>query len=115
MTQLSNWGRWQGRPDRRAQSDHRGYDPSIIPFLKERDIALIGSDVIQEGGNIPGVGTPIHAFALVALGVHILDNLDLNALGDTAARLNRWEFMLTVEPLRVQNGSGSAVNAVGRF
>jgi hypothetical protein len=93
----------------------QGYDPSIIPFLKARDIALVGSDVIQEGGNIPDVGTPIHAFALVALGVNLLDNLDLNAVGDTAARLKRWEFMLTVEPLRVQNGTGSAVNPVALF
>ena len=93
----------------------QGYDPSIIPFLKERDIALIGSDVIQEGGNIPGVGTPIHAFVLVALGLNILDNLDLNAVGDTAARLKRWEFMLVVAPLRIQNGSGSAANVVAMF
>jgi kynurenine formamidase len=93
----------------------QGYEPSLIPFLKERDIALLGSDVIQEGGNIPGVVTPIHTFTLVALGMNLLDNLDLNALGETAARLKRWEFMLTVEPLRVQNGTGSAVNPVALF
>jgi kynurenine formamidase len=92
-----------------------GYEPSLIPFLKERDIALLGSDVPQEGGNIPGINIPIHTFTLVALGVNLLDNLDLEALAETAARLNRWEFMLTVEPLRVQNGAGSAVNPLAVF
>lgn len=92
-----------------------GYEPSLIPFLKERDIALIGADVPQEGGNIPGVAIPIHTFTIVALGMNLLDNLDLDALADTAAKLKRWEFMLTVEPLRVQNGAGSAVNPVAIF
>jgi len=92
-----------------------GYEPSLIPFLKERDIALLGSDVPQEGGTIPGVSIPIHVFTIVALGVHLLDNLELDALAETAARLQRWEFMLTVEPLRVENGAGSAVNPVAVF
>jgi kynurenine formamidase len=92
-----------------------GYEPSLIPFLKERDIALLGADVPQEGGNIVGVNIPIHTFTIVALGMNLLDNLDLEALAETAAKLKRWEFMLTVEPLRVQNGAGSAVNPVAVF
>ena len=28
----------------------RGYHLSVIPFFKERDVALLGSDVPQEGG-----------------------------------------------------------------
>jgi kynurenine formamidase len=92
-----------------------GYEPSLIPFLKERDIALLGADVPQEGGNIPGINIPIHTFTIVALGMNLLDNLDLEALAETAAKLKRWEFMLTVEPLRVQNGAGSAVNPVAVF
>lgn len=92
-----------------------GYEPSLIPFLKERDIALLGADVPQEGGTIPGVAIPIHAFTIVALGVNLLDNLALDALADTASKLKRWEFLLTVEPLRVQNGAGSAINPVAVF
>jgi hypothetical protein len=92
-----------------------GYDPSLIPFLKERDIALLGADVPQEGGQIPGVSLPIHFFTLVALGMNLLDNLALDDLADTANKLKRWEFMLVIEPLRVQNGAGSAVNPVAVF
>jgi kynurenine formamidase len=92
-----------------------GYDPSLMPFLKERDIAVMGSDMAQEGGQIPGVSIPMHFFALVALGVHLLDNLALDELADTANRLKRWEFMLVVEPLPVQNGAGGAVNPLALF
>jgi kynurenine formamidase len=92
-----------------------GYDPELIPFFKERDIALLGSDAAQEGGTIPGLFIPIHTFTLVALGMNLLDNLELDALAETAGRLNRYEFMLVVEPLKVQNGAGSPVNPVAVF
>jgi len=92
-----------------------GYDPALMPFLKERDIALLGADIAQEGGRIPGVSLPMHFFTLVALGVNLLDNLALDELADTANRLKRWEFLLVIEPLRIQNGAGGAVNPVAVF
>jgi len=98
-----------------AKGTGGGYHPSLIPFLKERDIALLGADVPQEGGQIPGVTLPIHYFTLVALGVNLLDNLALHDLAETAAKLNRWEFMLVIEPLRVERGAGSAINPVALF
>jgi kynurenine formamidase len=92
-----------------------GYDPALIPLLKQRDVALLGSDVPQEGGAIPGVALPIHQFALVALGLNLLDNLALDELAATADRLKRWEFMLVVEPLRLEHAAGAAVNPVAIF
>ena len=92
-----------------------GYDPALLPFLRERDVALLGADIPQEGGTIPGIDGPVHTFTIVALGMNLLDNLALHELAETAARLNRWEFMLTVEPLRVERGAGSPVNPVAVF
>jgi hypothetical protein len=92
-----------------------GYDPSLIPLFKERDIALLGADIPQEGGTIPGVTIPIHVFTLVGLGVNLLDNLALDELAATADKLKRWEFMLVIQPLRVDRGAGSAVNPTAIF
>jgi hypothetical protein len=47
--------------------------------------------------------------------MNLLDNLALDELAATAERLNRWEFMLVVEPLRVERGAGSPVNPVAIF
>src|SRR6266850_1001738 len=44
-----------------------------------------------------------------------LDNLALDELAATADRLKRWEFMLVVEPLGVENGAGAAINPVAIF
>jgi hypothetical protein len=61
------------------------------------------------------VPLPIHFFTLVGLGMNLLDNLALDDLAATAAKLQRWEFMLVVEPLRVEKGAGSPVNPVAIF
>jgi kynurenine formamidase len=92
-----------------------GYDPSLIPFLKERDIALLGNDSAQEGGPIDGVAIPIHTFTIVALGLNLLDNLALDEVAAAADKLQRWEFMLVVAPLRMENGAGSPVNVIATF
>ena len=92
-----------------------GYHPSLLPFFKERDIALLGADVPQEGGQIDGVAIPVHFFTLVALGVHLFDNLGLEALAETASELNRWEFLFMASPHGVPNGAGTAINPLAVF
>ena len=91
-----------------------GLDPSVIPWLKQRDIAILGSDHPQyvAPSSLPGA---VHDFALVYLGVHILDNCDLEALADAAAARNRWEFLLTAAPLPIRGGTGSPLNPIAIF
>ena len=43
------------------------------------------------------------------------DNANLEDLARTAARLDRWEFLLTVAPLRLHNVTGSPVNPIAVF
>jgi hypothetical protein len=57
----------------------------------------------------------VHTLMITALGINLLDNQDLEALGDTAARLNRWEFMLTINPVPVAGGTGFPLNAIAMF
>ena len=103
------------KPGAQAAFGAAGYDPSLIPFLKERDVALLGNDSAQEGGTIDGVAIPIHTFTIVALGLNLLDNLALDDVAATAEKLKRWEFMLVVAPLRMENGAGSPVNVIATF
>jgi hypothetical protein len=44
-----------------------------------------------------------------------MDNQDLEAVAETAAKLNRWEFLLTVAPVPVTGGTGFPVNALAIF
>lgn len=117
---LLRWGRWA----RRAQlgpwpidEGAAGFDNSVIPWLKKRDLALIGWEtpgyVPQPAGDLPRLA--VHDFALTMLGIHLLDRADFDALSEAAAARNRWEFMLTVAPLPIPKGTGSPVNPIASF
>jgi kynurenine formamidase len=95
-----------------------GLHPECIPWLHERDIAVLGCDGISDplpGSGTPGWPIPVHQCTLVAMGVHLLDNLMLGRLLETCAREKRWEFLLTVAPLRVDRATGSPVNPIAVF
>ena len=90
---------------------------SVAPWLKERDVAMIGSDHTSDAlpSGVEGVREPVHQMMLVAMGVRIFDNLDLEAVAEEAARQNRWEFLLTAAPLAVTGGTGSPLNPIATF
>ena len=112
-----------GRPPTGTRGG-RGYDASFLPFLKDRDVAIMGGDA-ADVGVIPGCTNegpvttmcwqPIHKFVLVARGMHLFDGLDMEALAATAARLKRWEFMFVAAPIRVPGGSGAPINPIAIF
>ena len=115
---LVRTGRWARRAALGNDLGWAGMDASFLPLLAERDVALFGSDTAHEVGldNIPGLPIAvIHKFAIVALGMNLLDNLDLEAAAETAARLGRWEFLLMASPVRVPRGTGSPINPIAVF
>ena len=61
------------------------------------------------------VRLPLHRLALVSLGVWIFDNLDLGAVADVSKELNRYEFLFTAAPLRIEKGMGSPLNPIATF
>jgi len=91
-----------------------GLHVDAMPLLAERGVALLGGDGDSDVRPSPvaGVHSPIHALALAALGLPLLDNLDLEELSRTCAELGRYEFLLVVAPLVVPRGTGSPVNPI---
>ena len=92
-----------------------GYDVSLVPWLKKRDVALLSSDGIQDVSDVEGTILPLHHYTLVAPGANILDNAELTELSETAARLNRWEFLFVTAPVATPGGTGSPVNPLAIF
>ena len=92
-----------------------GLHAECVPWLHERRIAVLGCDGGSDavpGLSIEGWGLPIHQCTLVAMGVHLLDNLRLDGLSDACSRHNQWSFQFTVAPLCVEGGTGSPVNPI---
>ncbi|MDK9495618.1 cyclase family protein [Streptomyces katrae] len=91
-----------------------GWHVDALPLLAERGVALLGADGDSDVRPSPveGLHSPVHALALTAMGVPLLDNLDLEALSAACAGAGRHAFMLVVSPLNVPGGTGSPVNPV---
>jgi len=117
---LVRTGRWARReklgPWNVGQSA-AGLHASVATWIKARGVAFLGGDAAQDvvPSLVEGVALPIHTLMIPGLGINLLDNQDLEALGDLAARLNRWEFMLTIAPVPVTGGTGFPVNTIAVF
>lgn len=94
-----------------------GLHPSAMELLAEYGTAVLGGDGDSDVRPSPveGVSSPVHALALTALGIPLLDNLALERLSEACTRHQRWEFMLVVAPLVVPGGTGSPVNPLALF
>ena len=113
-------GRWARRADVgpwAVSEQAAGLHASTMPWIKARDVSFLGSDGVSDviPSQVEEVGLPVHLLTIVAMGVDLFDNQDLEALAETAARLNRWEFMLVASPLAVEGGTGSPLNAIAIF
>jgi kynurenine formamidase len=93
-----------------------GLDPDCVPWLHARKIAVLGSDAVHDPQPSPRPiedwPIPIHMCGLVAMGLHLLDNLYFVDLEKICAELSCWEFFFTVAPLRIEKGTGSPVNPI---
>jgi kynurenine formamidase len=113
-------GRWAcraARGDWNPRERLAGLHARCLPWLHERGVAGLGcdgvSDVIPSG--LEGAGLPIHSVAIVAMGLHLLDNLDLEAVGEACAELGRAAFLAVVAPLVIARGTASPANPIAVF
>ncbi len=109
------WGREARRRAKKGFDGFSGLHAECLPWLQERQVAVLGSDGISD--PMPFVGTPewpfpIHQIGITAMGLHLIDNLRLAPLADRCAAAGRWEFLFTMSPLRIAKGTGCPVNPV---
>ena len=114
-------GRWKRRAALGAwprETGFAGYHADVAYFLKERGVSFIAGDGpndVLPTGLPASVPNPLHRLALVAMGVDIFDNLDFERAVEQARRLNRYEFLFTAAPLRIEKGTGSPLNPLAIF
>lgn len=115
---LLRTGRWMPQPaPKAAEMKIAGFHASVAQWLKDRDVAVIGSDAISDvmPSGIASLATPLHELVLVGLGMPILDNLNLEELAAVSSREKRATFLFTAAPLRVTGGTGSPLNPIAVF
>jgi kynurenine formamidase len=110
------WGRDARRKAKKGFDGFSGLHAECLPWLHEREVAVLGSDGISD--PMPFVGTPdwpfpVHQIGITGMGLHLIDNMALSALAERCAAAERWEFLFTMAPLRIERGTGCPVNPVG--
>jgi kynurenine formamidase len=100
-----------------AAEARAGLHPAALELLAERRIAVLGSDGNNDTAPsaAEGVDFPVHVLAINAMGMHLLDYLDLDPLAESCQAMHRSSFLCVVAPLRLREGTGSPVNPIAIF
>jgi kynurenine formamidase len=112
---LVMWGREARRSQTRGFDGFSGLHAECLPWLQEREVAVLGSDGISD--PMPFVGTPewpfpVHQIGITAMGLHLIDNVKLAHLAERCAAVGHWDFLFVMAPLRIVRGTGCPVNPV---
>jgi hypothetical protein len=113
-------GRWARRAKSGPWNSAReipGLHASVLPWLKLRDIAALGGDGVPDvqPSGVEGWPRPIHDILLPIMGTPIIDNGYYEDLAKEAARLKRWEFMVSWALMRIPGGTASPFTALATF
>jgi kynurenine formamidase len=89
-----------------------GLHPTAMPLLAERGVTALGCDGNSDTApsTTEDVAFPIHVLALNAMGILLLDYLQLEDLRGACESVGRWEFLCVTAPLFIEGGTGSPVN-----
>jgi kynurenine formamidase len=94
-----------------------GWHASCLPFFYEHNVALIGADTAQDArpSGYSVVRSPIHAVAIVAMGLWMLDNCNLELLSDACTENGTQAFAFSLAPMCFMGATGSPVNPIALF
>jgi kynurenine formamidase len=93
-----------------------GFHAECAEWMHQREVAIYGGDCIEKlpypSERFPSA---MHMIALASMGLPILDWPALTTLSETCARLKRWDFLLTLAPMRLPGGTSAPVNPLCVF
>jgi len=107
----TGWGKFFG-----DKGKYMGLRPGpgegAAKWLADRKVFLTGDDqltyeVYPEKGTI----FPAHRILIADSGIYIVENMNLEELGETLAARRNYEFVLVLNPLRLRGMTGSPLNA----
>ena len=104
----TGWGRLYGKDNARYVKSTPGVGVAAAEWLVKQDPLLVGSDnwpVEVSPNPDKDLSLPVHQIFLVINGIHMLENMKLDEL--VAKKV--YEFAFTMQPLKIQGGSGSTV------
>jgi kynurenine formamidase len=114
LLRTGNLGRARraGNWDRFTFDDEPGIGLAALPWFHDHEVAVVANDtwafeVIPSGLSIM---LPVHAVAIVHMGLLIGEIFDLDELAEDCAADGKYEFLFVAPPLPITGAVGSPVN-----
>ena len=106
----TGWGKLKGKDNERYGKTSPGIGVAAGEWLVRQDPMLIAADncCVEVRPSEPTLNLPVHAMMLIQFGIHLIENLKLDALAGARA----YEFAFVVQPLKLKGATGSAVAPV---
>ena len=96
-------------------SPHPGLHVSCLEWFREKDIAAISWDMMDERPiGYAGFGMGVH-LAIPFLGLALVDNTNPERLAQACAEEGRYEFLFTATPLRLVGATGAPAHPLAMF
>ena len=94
-----------------------GLHASVLPWLHARGVSLLVGDAVSDvqPSGVEGSGRPVHTISMVAIGLPLVDNGYLEDVAREAARLKRWQFMVSWQINQSKGGTAVPFNGIATF
>ena len=117
IVRTGRWARRDAKGPWPISEGLAGLHMACAEWMHKRDVAIIGGDDAQDvlPSGVTGIPQPIHTLCIVAMGMPIFDNLDLELIGREAEKRKRWDFLVTASPAAVPRATGSVLNPIATF
>ena len=118
FVRTGRWARREAEGPWNYAGETAGLHASVLPWLKERDIAILGGDAVSDvqPSGVEGIWRrPIHDILIPIWGTATIDNGYFKDVAELAARLQRWEFMVSWTMMPVPNGTASPFMGLATF
>jgi kynurenine formamidase len=96
-------------------SPHPGLHVSCVEWFREKDIAAIAWDMMDERPiGYAGYGMGVH-LAIPFLGLALVDNVNPERLVQACEEEGRYEFLFTATPIRLMGSTGAPAHPLAIF
>jgi len=111
------WARREAEGPWNYGGETAGLHASVLPWLKERDIAILGGDAVADAqpSGVVEHNRPIHDMLIPMWGTPTIDNGYYLEVAEVAARLQRWEFMVSWTMMQIPNGTATPFMGLATF
>jgi kynurenine formamidase len=106
-----------GAGTRNTAEQRSGLHPQCLPWLHERNVAVLGSDGDNDvhPSEFARWASAMHSVGIPYIGLPLLDNAELDTLSQVCQEERRYEFFLTIAPWRLHGTTSSPVNPIALF